>query len=158
MVKRSPRVYADTSVYGGVFDEEFAISSRLFFDEVRAGGFQLVVSPIVELETREAPGEVQELFSEMLTLAEGITVTDEALQLQQAYLRAGIATSRWEADLLHVALATVAECVMIVSWNFKHIVHFRKISLYNGVNRVEGYPEIAIHTPQEVIPYENQDI
>jgi hypothetical protein len=47
---------------------------------------------------------------------------------------------------------------MIVSWNFKHTVHFRKISLYNGVNRVEGYPEINIYTPQEVISYENQDL
>jgi len=158
MVRRPLRVYADTSVYGGVFDEEFASPSRLFFDDVRAGVFQLVVSPVVELEMREAPGEVQELFAEMLSLAEGMTVTGEALQLQQAYLRAGIVTPRWEADLLHVALATVAGCMMIVSWNFKHIVHFRKISLYNGVNRVEGYPEIAIHTPQEVISYENQEL
>jgi hypothetical protein len=158
MVKRPLRVYADTSVYGGVFDEEFASPSRLFLDEIRAGSFQLVVSPVVELEIRDAPTEVQQLFAEMLSLAEGITVTDEALQLQQAYLRAGIVTSKWEADLLHVALATVAGCMMIVSWNFKHIVHFRKISLYNGVNRVEGYPEIAIHTPQEVISYENQEL
>ena len=107
---------------------------------------------------RDAPGEVRQLFAEMLSLAEGIPVTDEALQLQQAYLRAGIVAPKWEADLLHVALATVAGCLMIVSWNFKHIVHFRKISLYNGVNRAEGYPEIAIHTPQEVISYENQEL
>lgn len=158
MVRRPLRVYADTSVYGGVFDEEFASPSRLFFDEIRAGSFQLVVSPVVELEIGDAPGEVQQLFTEMFSFAEGITVTDEVLQLQEAYLRAGIVKPKWEADLLHVALATVANCVMIVSWNFKHIVHFRKISLYNGVNRVEGYPEIAIHTPQEVISYENQEL
>jgi len=158
MVKKPVRVYADTSVYGGVFDEEFAASSRLFFEEVRAVSFQLVVSPVVESEMRDAPGEVQQLFAEMLSLAEGISVTDEALQLQQAYLRAGIVAPKWEADLLRVALATVAGCLMIVSWNFKHIVHFRKISLYNGLNRVEGYPTIAIHTPQEVISYENQEL
>ena len=29
------RVYADTSVYGGVFDEEFAKPSRAFFDLVQ---------------------------------------------------------------------------------------------------------------------------
>jgi hypothetical protein len=102
----------------------------LFFDEVRAGSFQLVVSPIVELEMREAPGKVQQLFIEMLPLAEGITVADEALQLQQAYLRAGMARSEWEADLLHVVLATVAGCVMIVSWNFKRRLTRKEYHLY----------------------------
>jgi hypothetical protein len=83
----------------------------LFFEEVRAGSFQLVVSPVVETEMRDAPGEVQQMFAEMLSLAEGISVTEDALQLQQAYLRAGIVAPRWEADLLHVALATVAGCL-----------------------------------------------
>ena len=31
-----------------------------------------------------------------------------------------------------------------------------KIPLYNGVNEVQGYTEIAIHTPQEVMDYENE--
>lgn len=32
MAKRPIKVYADTSVYGGVFDEEFAEASQAFFD------------------------------------------------------------------------------------------------------------------------------
>jgi hypothetical protein len=32
---RPIRVYADTSVYGGVFDEEFSVTSTAFFDSVR---------------------------------------------------------------------------------------------------------------------------
>jgi len=39
-----------------------------------------------------------------------------------------------EVDALHVAVATVSNCRLIVSWNFKHIVNFQKIPLYNGVN------------------------
>ena len=31
------RVYADTSVYGGCFDEEFAQESQAFFESVRRG-------------------------------------------------------------------------------------------------------------------------
>lgn len=34
---RAIRVYADASVYGGAFDEEFEAASREFFDCVRAG-------------------------------------------------------------------------------------------------------------------------
>ena len=38
------RVYADTSVFGGVFDDEFARPSQRFFELVQAGSFTLVCS------------------------------------------------------------------------------------------------------------------
>ena len=61
-------------------------------------------------------------------------------------------------DALHVAIATVVKCSLIVSWNFAHIVHFNKIPLYNAVNRKKGYPTIAIYSPREVIEYEDDNI
>ena len=33
---RVPRVYVDTSVFGGLFDEEFARVSETFFEAMRA--------------------------------------------------------------------------------------------------------------------------
>ena len=36
-VKRALRVYADTSVFGGCFDDEFRTESVRFFEEVRSG-------------------------------------------------------------------------------------------------------------------------
>jgi hypothetical protein len=66
-------------------------------------------------------------------------------------LAAGIVGQQWRADALHVALATESQCAAIVSWNFRHIVNFKKIPLYNGVNLAQGYGPIAIHTPQEMI-------
>ena len=44
MTGRPIRVYADTAVYGGVFDDEYSKASRLFFDDVIAGKFRLVIS------------------------------------------------------------------------------------------------------------------
>ena len=44
---------------------------------------------------------------------------------------------------------------MVVSWNFKHIVHFDKIPLYNGVNLINGYETLSINTPAEIIAYED---
>jgi hypothetical protein len=54
-------------------------------------------------------------------------------------------------------LATVSRCSIIVSWNFKHIVHFRKIPLYNAINLTRGYSTLAINSPSEVIEDEDQD-
>ncbi len=58
------KVYADTSVFGGAFDEEFAEDSQRFFAELRTGRFELVVSALIEEEIKSAPKEVQALFDE----------------------------------------------------------------------------------------------
>jgi hypothetical protein len=154
---KSVRVYADTSVYGGILDEEFAGPSQTFFEQVRADYFRLILSPLVRDELEAAPDGVQSLFREMLRIAEVADVTEEAVRLHQAYLEAGILAPKWEADALHVALATVWHCRALVSWNFKDIVNFQKIPFYNGVNLASGYGVIGIHTPQEVIAYEEPE-
>jgi predicted nucleic acid-binding protein len=155
---RSPfRVYADTSVFGGVFDEEYAEASNMFFDQVESGGFSLITSAVVQAELEAAPSEVQQFFERLLAFCEITEVSSGAIDLQKAYIQAGIITPKWETDALHVALATVSECSLIVSWNFKHIVHFRKIPLYNAVNVLNGYPQIAIYSPLEVIEDEDKE-
>ena len=145
------RVYADTSVFGGCFDEEFAAGSSAFFREVREGLHTLVSSALVEDELVAAPERVRQLLAEFREGMDLVEITPAVHRLREAYLRAGIVAVESTADALHVALATVSGCRAIVSWNFRHIVHFRKIPLYNGVNLVEGYGAIGIHTPWEVL-------
>ena len=91
-------------------------------------------------------------------LAESAVLPAEAVRLQEAYLRAGIVGNKWADDALHVAFAAISRCSLLVSWNFKHIVHYDKIALYNAINVVEGYGEIGIHSPEEVIEYESEDV
>lgn len=155
---RPIRVYADTSVFGGAFDDEFAAPSLAFFEQVRAATrFSLVVSPLIFTELAEAPQHVRDLFESARTRADSVEITEEAVRLQRAYLKADIVAERWRADAMHVALAAIAGCGVIVSWNFKHIVNYRKIGLYNGVNLAHGYGTLGIHTPQEVIDDEDED-
>ncbi|HJX11813.1 MAG TPA: type II toxin-antitoxin system VapC family toxin [Candidatus Binatia bacterium] len=149
------RIYADTSVFGGAFDEEFQTVTRTFFSQVRNGRFKLVTSALVQEEIDPAPAQVRELFDDLLNVVDVVEVSEEALDLKDAYLETGIVTAQWNDDALHVALATVAGCSLIVSWNFKHIVHFEKIPLYNAVNTLKGYGNIGIFSPLEVIQYES---
>ena len=71
MDNRPIKVYADTSVFGGVFDPEFSAPSRKFFGEVDAGGFSLVTSPVVEEEIGSAPEAVQDLFAAYYDILRG---------------------------------------------------------------------------------------
>ena len=80
MRRRLVRAYADTSVYGGVYDEEFETASLAFFEEVCAGKRHLVVSEIVRREITAAPEAVRLLFDERLADAEIAAVTPEVLK------------------------------------------------------------------------------
>jgi len=156
MPNNNIRVYVDTSVFGGVFDEEFGEASRLLFQQAKAGRFLLVVSDTSLRELAPAPEEVRGFFLEMLDYADIAEITEDALHLREAYIRAGILSPKCLNDALHVAVATVSACRVIVSWNFKHIVHFQKIPMYNEVNVAHGYKAIAIHSPLEVVE-DNED-
>ncbi|MEK0369484.1 MAG: type II toxin-antitoxin system VapC family toxin, partial [Nitrosopumilus sp.] len=123
-------VYADTSVFGGIYDDDFQDESKEFFEEVKRGRFTLITSAVVRAEIEPAPEKVKNYFNDMLEFAEIVDVSKEALQLRDAYLKAGIVPPKYSNDALHVALASVSTCSLIVSWNFKHIVHFEKIPLY----------------------------
>ena len=156
-MQRPMRVYVDTSVFGGAFDKEFEEASRVFFDMARSGEFVLVISSTVSDELQDAPERVRAFYRELAGQIEVAEIDSVGFDLQTAYLHAHVVGPRWEADALHVAVATVEECRAIVSWNFKHIVNFRRIPLYNGVNMAHGFPPIGIHTPQELISYDDED-
>jgi hypothetical protein len=77
--------------------------------------------------------------------------------LRQQYINSGVVTPKSAEDALHVAIATVTQCSFIVSRNFRHIVHFDKIPKYNAVNTLNGYGQIGIYSPLEVINYGSDD-
>jgi len=141
------RVYADTSVFGGIFDDDVQNETEEFFEEVKKNRFTLITSAVVKAEIEPAPEKVKIFFNELIEIAEIVDISKEALQLRDAYLKAGILAPKYSDDALHVALASVSNCSLIVSWNFKHIVHFEKIPLYNAVNILNGYSEIKIFYP-----------
>lgn len=62
-VKRSLRIYADTSVFGGCFDHEFTEDSVRLFEEVREGHFVLVVSNLIFDELELAPDGVRAVLA-----------------------------------------------------------------------------------------------
>ena len=139
-MKRALRVYPDTSVFGGCLDEEFLTESRQFFDEVRAGRFIVVVSDVTLAELEFAPEPVQRVLAELPPeCVELVDSSDESNELKQAYLAAGVVGPASGNDAAHIALATIHGANMVVSWNFKHIVHFDKIAGYEGVNTLRGY-------------------
>ncbi|MEW6487402.1 MAG: PIN domain-containing protein [Thermodesulfobacteriota bacterium] len=151
------RIYVDTSVFGGCFDEEFVEWSTALMEDFREHRFQCVLSDVTAAEVAMAPEIIRELFEELLARAEALQVTPEAMELLSAYESHAILGPRYRNDMLHIALATVGEVDVVVSWNFKHIVRLDKIRLFNAVNLELGYKALSIYSPREVATHGTED-
>jgi hypothetical protein len=141
----------DTSVFGGVHDDEFRAPSERFFEAVRQRAFTLLVSEALVLEISNAPAVVRATFEAHRGHMEAVETTPEAVGLADAYLQAHVVPARSRVDALHVALASVAWASVLVSWNFKHLVQLRRIRGFHAVNVLRGYPLLEIRSPREVI-------
>lgn len=149
------RIYLDTSVIGGCFDPEFQEWSEALMDDFRRGRYIPVISDVTAKEIEPAPDFVRELYNELLTFSvEVINVEENTLSLVQHYRDRSVLNQRFMNDMLHIALATIAEVDVLVSWNFKHIVRLDKIRLFNSVNLQQGYKLLNIYSPREVISYD----
>ncbi|ETR67517.1 MAG: PilT domain-containing protein [Candidatus Magnetoglobus multicellularis str. Araruama] len=122
------------------------------------GNYFPVFSEIVSAEIEGAPEYVKNQYRLLMSLnPEVLEVNEESLNLAEVYQKEKILTPKYYDDGLHIALATVADIDVLVSWNFKHIVRFDKIRLYNSVHQALGYKQLQIFSPREVTNYEEKE-
>lgn len=126
--------------------------------DFRLGYFLPVLSDLVAVEVGKAPEKIKGKYAELVDGgAEVLIITNAVLDLVDAYRKHKILGAKFENDLIHIALATVNQVDILVSWNFKHIVHFDKIQQFNIVNDRKGYKAIAIYSPREVTHHEEKN-
>lgn len=148
------KIYIDTSVVGGFFDEEFKEPTQKLFKRLQDNEIKFVISDLLELELIQAPKHVNELLLKYPNdRFERIELTQEALNLADQYIIEKVVGRTSLEDCRHIALATVNRVDVLASWNFKHIVNLDRIKGYNSVNLKLGYPLIEIRTPQELVRY-----
>jgi hypothetical protein len=147
-------IYVDTSVIGGCCDSEFQKWSNGLLGDFQSGKFLLFLSELTDAEIDDAPQAVRDVYGQFRNCSEEILVLNfEVVELAAVYLIRGILTEKYQDDARHIAMATIAAVDLVVSWNFKHIVHFDKIQKFNAVNLEMGYKHIMIYSPREVTSY-----
>jgi predicted nucleic acid-binding protein len=150
------RIYIDTSVFGGHFDEEFKEHTIPLFDRIKEEEFIILYSTVTQDELENAPEKVKELVKSLRAdLTEFIEITDEAIDLATEYITEKVVGKTSYADCLHIALATINRADFLVSWNFKHIVNIERIRGYNSINIKNGYKQLEIRSPREFEKYED---
>ncbi len=148
------RIYIDTSVVGGYFDEEFKDATIKLFERLEANEIKFIVSDLLDLELLNAPPHVKELLLKYSTdKFERVELNEEAIQLADTYISEKVVGKTSKEDCRHIALATLNKVDVLASWNFKHIVNLDRIKGYNSVNMRLGYSIIEIRSPKDLIKY-----
>src|SRR5258708_38140458 len=94
-----PRLYLDTSVYSGIFNQRFAHDSERLIKAIHAKKCVALISDIVMAEINRAPSHIQEVVASLPTSqVSALTFSDEVEKLQQEYLSRKILTTRSEND------------------------------------------------------------
>lgn len=146
------RIYLDTSVFGGYFEPEFEFWTKLLFDKIIKGEIKMLYSQMTEIELSGAPQHIKDLVKEIPDKQiEFLTITIEARQLAEHYIRENVVGKTSQAECVHIALATLNNADILTSWNFKHIVNISRIRGYNGVNYKYGHKLLEIRTPREIL-------
>lgn len=152
MNERVAKIYLDTSVIGGFYDSEFEEETQILFEKIKLGQFHVIYSNTTEEELLGAPEKVQELLPNLPeNLKTKVELSEEAVNLADTYLAENVVGRTSRSDCFHIAMATIYEVDILVSWNFKHIVNVKRIRGYNAVNMKLGYKTIDIRSPKEII-------
>tara|TARA_R110002124_G_scaffold80533_4_gene213119 strand:- start:278 stop:742 length:465 start_codon:yes stop_codon:yes gene_type:complete len=150
------RIYIDTSVVGGYFDEEFEEATVALFERLEKNEIIFVVSDLLDLELINAPEKVRNLLQKYsLDKFERIELNEESVNLADKYIAEKVVGKTSIEDCRHIALATIYKVDVLASWNFKYIVNLDRIKGYNSVNLKLGYQMIEIRSPKDLRNYGN---
>ncbi len=150
------RIYIDTSVVGGYFDEEFKEATIKLFERLDNNEIIFVISDLLDLELIKAPQKVKELLLKYSAdKFQRVELTEEVIKLADTYIDEKVVERTSLEDCRHIAMATIHKVDVLASWNFKHIVNLDRIKGYNSVNLRLGYSMIEIRSPKDLVNYGN---
>jgi predicted nucleic acid-binding protein len=156
---RKLKLYLDTSVWNFYYaddsPEKMEITKK-FFDEIRSEKYEIYISELVTAEIDEAGEEKQKRLKTLIEKYQPFEIKKDydVGELSGRYIASKIVPARYEADLIHIAFAVANDLDVVISWNLRHIVKLKTRLEVNGINKIEGYKEIEICTPEEVIEYD----
>ena len=149
------KVYLETTMFN-YFVEETKEDNPItiaFFEAIKSGQYEGYTSTyaIEEMENSTEPKR-----SAMLDLIDKYQITvldasEEAERLADIYVQNGIIPEKKNLDAQHIAIATINEIGIILSYNFKHINKLKTKTMVPAINQSEGYLPVIITQPKEVI-------
>jgi hypothetical protein len=153
---RIPKVYLDTSVFNSVYADDAPDRKEdtlKLLEEIEEGKYKPHTSDYLLQELKCAADPKEDLKIELINRYRMTILkkSDEAEHLAGLYVAEGVIPARYLTEVIHLALTVVSGLDFMVSFNFKHIVKRKIMTMTEEINIREGYKRIGIHSPTEVI-------
>jgi len=152
-----PKIYLETTIFNFPFADdapELKADTLKLFDEIKAGKYEpytsiYAIEELNDTKQLEKLEKMKELIDKYdISIISG---SGEAERLAALYLTEGAINRKYSIDALHIAITAVTGLDFIVSLNFQHIVRQKTIWETARINEREGYKQIGIYEPAEVI-------
>jgi predicted nucleic acid-binding protein len=161
---RKQKIYLDTSVISYLDQPERLEKyeeTHILWDLLRQGEYDVYLSTITIEELGDCKDEIKQEI--LLKYVNGIDCTilntsEETEKIANMIIKNGILTQKSFDDCLHIACAVLAECDIIVSWNFKHLVNVKTIRGVRAITELTGYRSIEIYTPTMLLVDNEEEI
>ena|SRR3989338_9434965 len=158
---RKLKLYLDTSVWSFFFADDAPEKrdiTKVFFESVSEGSYEIFFSEVVIRELNNAPEPKRTSFAKLLEKLNPtkLEITNEIEELASLYIERGVVPIAKRDDALHVSIASVYEMDAVITWNYHHLANLRKAEVFNGINLEQGFTKhLEIVTPMEVSRYES---
>ena len=146
------KIYLDTSVFSAYYDERVKIRSeqtKIFWQKlVEYEGYisQIVLDELGAVTDDELRRKLMDLTKDFQKL----NIDSEGEALADHYIKRGIFPEKYRDDALHLAVATVNDVDILISWNIEHLVKRKTRLEANLANSLNGYKSIDIIVPPEL--------
>src|SRR5437016_1588392 len=117
---------------------------------------ELFTSQIVLDEMASGDAEMARQRLELVAHINLLDLTDDAKALTKDILRSGVLPADADRDAAHIALATVHEMDILLSWNCRHIANAFIQARLRKLADAAGCTLPVICTPEELLENENE--
>jgi predicted nucleic acid-binding protein len=154
-----PKLFLETSVFNFYFEGKQGQKQKdavRLFEEIARGRYEAYTSDAVIDEIKAASEEKAEKMEALSKkYIKGFTVSSpEAERMADIYVKKGIIPLKFRDDALHIATAVDHNLDFVVSYNQGHIVKTKTMIGTGLANLREGYRQIGLSTPTEVLDYD----
>ena len=158
-MKKIPKLFIETTVFNFYFEEKQGQKQQdaiRLFEEIAKGKYEAYSSDEVYTELKKAS---LDKFNKMDVLFEKyvkrtLEISPEIERIAEIYINRGIIPAKSKEDALHIACAVVNNLDFVISYNQGHIVKTKTMIGTGLANLREGYRQIGLCTPTEVIEYD----
>ena len=153
------KIYLDTSVISHIdapdTPEKMCDTIR-FWEDIKDGRYDIFISDLTIAELFDCPEPKRTKMLSWLQDIEYIEISEDAraAKLSLQYLEIGGLPPKSKNDAIHIAIASVNDCDIILSWNFKHIVNIRAMTAVENVNMEMRYKKLRILSPSSMLDKE----